>query len=234
MSAVPERRSRAEAQQETRERLLEAAAVELAEHGLNGASIDAITSRAGFTRGAFYSNFDDKSELLLELVERRVGAFVEDRLGRLLATPRTERAAALAHWLVTEDESREVLLLAELARLAPSVPAAAEALTGVLDAIARAIADALARAAAVDASDAATAFGAVPGGVGDAAPSVDDDRVVALAIATLGTQLMRAMRGSLAVEPVALLLGALLDAASAGGASMAAGAAGADRDGARS
>lgn len=201
MSVVPARRSRAEAQRETQERLLDAAAIEFAAHGVDGASIDAITTRAGFSRGAFYSNFDDKAELLVALAERRVGSFLTDELGPLLALPRTERAEALARWLVTEDEPREVLLLAELARLAPSAPEAAEALAGVLDTIARAIADALARAAEVDGppADPAHAEGS-------------DDRVVALAIATMGVRMLRAMRGSLDVAPVALLLGALIDA----------------------
>lgn len=201
MSATRERRSRAEAQRETQERLLDAAAVEFAAHGLDGASIDAITARAGFTRGAFYSNFDDKAELLVALAERRVGTFITEELGPLLALPREERAGALARWLVTEDQPREVLLLAELARLAPTAPDAAEALAGVLDTIAATIAEALARAAELDGA-AATPV----------AEDGDDATVVALAIATLGVRMMRAMRGELDVAPVALLLGALMDA----------------------
>lgn len=51
----------------TRARLLEAAALVFAEVGLEGASVEAICERAGFTRGAFYSNFDSKDELFLEL-----------------------------------------------------------------------------------------------------------------------------------------------------------------------
>ena len=205
MSAVPARRSRAEAQRETQERLLDAAAIEFAEHGLEGTSIDAITARAGFSRGAFYSNFDDKAELLVALAERRVGAFVAEELGPLLALPRAERAAALARWLVTEDEPREVLLLAELARLAPSAPGAAEALQGVLATIAVTIADALARAAEVD------------GASGPADVVAAADRVQAIAIATLGVRMMRAMHGAIDVAPVTLLLEALIDLDGEGG-----------------
>ncbi|MEY3020182.1 MAG: hypothetical protein RLZZ272_1166 [Actinomycetota bacterium] len=199
MSAVPARRSRAEAQRETQERLLDAATIEFAEHGLEGTSIDAITARAGFSRGAFYSNFDDKADLLVALAERRVGAFVAEELGPLLALPHAERAAALARWLVTEDEPREVLLLAELARLAPSAPGAAEALEGVLATVSTTIADALARAAAVD------------GGTGAPRRAIDADRVQAIAIATLGVRMMRAMQGAIAVGPVTVLLEALID-----------------------
>ena len=54
----------------TRRRLLDAAAQVFAEEGLDAASVEAICERAGFTRGAFYSNFDSKDELFLELAGR--------------------------------------------------------------------------------------------------------------------------------------------------------------------
>lgn len=62
----------------TRDRLLEAAAQVFAEVGLDGASVEAVCERAGFTRGAFYSNFESKDELFLMLAasvaELRVNA----------------------------------------------------------------------------------------------------------------------------------------------------------------
>ena len=51
----------------TRARLLDAAALVFAEAGLDGATVEAVCERAGFTRGAFYSNFESKDELFLEL-----------------------------------------------------------------------------------------------------------------------------------------------------------------------
>jgi AcrR family transcriptional regulator len=54
----------------TRARLLAAASEVFAELGLEGASVEAICERAGFTRGAFYSNFDSKEELLLGLMQQ--------------------------------------------------------------------------------------------------------------------------------------------------------------------
>jgi AcrR family transcriptional regulator len=54
----------------TRERLLDAAFAVFARHGIHGASIEAICEAAGFTRGAFYSNFSSKEELFLALAER--------------------------------------------------------------------------------------------------------------------------------------------------------------------
>ncbi|GHH71371.1 TetR/AcrR family transcriptional regulator [Promicromonospora soli] len=54
----------------TRERLLDAAFAVFADHGIRGASIEAVCEAAGFTRGAFYSNFSSKEELFLALAER--------------------------------------------------------------------------------------------------------------------------------------------------------------------
>lgn len=56
--------------QETRTRLLDAATEVFAEHGLQGASVEQICSRADFTRGAFYSNFSSKEELFTALLRR--------------------------------------------------------------------------------------------------------------------------------------------------------------------
>lgn len=59
---------------QTRERLLVAAIAVFAVRGINGASVEEICEAAGFTRGAFYSNFADKSELVLALLERNMTA----------------------------------------------------------------------------------------------------------------------------------------------------------------
>lgn len=63
---APERSTRS--RENTRLRLLEAAAEVFAEVGVDAASVEAITERAGFTRGAFYSNFESKEELVFALV----------------------------------------------------------------------------------------------------------------------------------------------------------------------
>ena len=73
MSAEP-RTTRAERQARTRSALLDAAAELFAERGLQGTSVEAIAERAGFTRGAFYSNFRTKEELFAELLQQRVYA----------------------------------------------------------------------------------------------------------------------------------------------------------------
>ena len=54
---------------QTRQRLLDAAFHVLAREGLAAASIEAIVAEAGFTRGAFYSNFATKEELFIAMVD---------------------------------------------------------------------------------------------------------------------------------------------------------------------
>lgn len=53
----------------TRERLMDAAVGVFAAKGVLGASVEEICEAAGFTRGAFYSNFDSKDELCLAMME---------------------------------------------------------------------------------------------------------------------------------------------------------------------
>src|ERR1700704_5944630 len=57
---------------DTREKLLEAAARVFEEQGIGGASIETIAAAAGFTRGAFYSNFKSKDELIIAMPEDHV------------------------------------------------------------------------------------------------------------------------------------------------------------------
>jgi AcrR family transcriptional regulator len=53
----------------TRERLLAAAAKVFAGEGFGGSTIDRIVGEAGFTKGAFYSNFSSKEDIFLQLFE---------------------------------------------------------------------------------------------------------------------------------------------------------------------
>jgi AcrR family transcriptional regulator len=68
----PRRLSRKEKQAETRQLLLEAAERVFLRRGLQGSSVEEIAAEAGFTRGAFYSNFESKDELFVELLQDRV------------------------------------------------------------------------------------------------------------------------------------------------------------------
>jgi AcrR family transcriptional regulator len=54
----------------TRQRILDAAREVFAERGVIGGTVEDICERAGFTRGAFYSNFADKDDVIDALMER--------------------------------------------------------------------------------------------------------------------------------------------------------------------
>jgi len=64
------RLTREESQERTREQLLNAARAALARNGYNGTSIADIAEAAGFSKGAFFSNFESKEALLLELLRQ--------------------------------------------------------------------------------------------------------------------------------------------------------------------
>ena len=56
----------------TRRHLLDAAAVVFAEKGFHSSTIDEVAKRAGFTKGAVYSNFTSKDDLFLALLDDRI------------------------------------------------------------------------------------------------------------------------------------------------------------------
>ena len=89
---------------DTREKLFEAAARVFEDQGIGGASIEAIAAAAGFTRGAFYSNFNSKDELIIAMLEDHVAQSVRRNL-ELLALHNT--AAGFIDALKTMDRSRQ-------------------------------------------------------------------------------------------------------------------------------
>ncbi|MFH8567534.1 TetR/AcrR family transcriptional regulator [Streptomyces sp. NPDC017993] len=116
MSPERKRLTREESRQQTRERLLAAAAELFVERGVNGTSVEQIAERAGYTRGAFYGNFEDKNALVAELLQHRTRRELEevraltqgatsfaDALDRLRAWNR-DRARHLPEWLALRME----------------------------------------------------------------------------------------------------------------------------------
>lgn len=120
----------------TRARLVAAASVVFAEVGVEGASVEAICDHAGFTRGAFYSNFASKEELLLELIrhvsEQKIAA-VGARVRELQSDGLTQLGAAEIVSRVLEVRGDDpaargsVLLMNELQTQAMRDPALAHA-----------------------------------------------------------------------------------------------------------
>jgi AcrR family transcriptional regulator len=89
---------------DTCEKLFEAAARVFEEQGIGGASIEAIAAAAGFTRGAFYSNFKSKDELIIAMLEDHVEQSIRRNLD-LLA--RHKNIADFIDALRTMDRSQQ-------------------------------------------------------------------------------------------------------------------------------
>jgi AcrR family transcriptional regulator len=87
------RLNREESQARTRELLIEAARSEIVKKGFALASVRDIADAAGFSQGAFYSNFPDKESILLELVQRHQ---IEERARIEAALTRAQGSAANA------------------------------------------------------------------------------------------------------------------------------------------
>jgi AcrR family transcriptional regulator len=64
------RLSREDSREQTTQRLLDAAQKLIARKGLDAASVENIAAAAGYSRGAFYSNFSTKDDLFIELLRR--------------------------------------------------------------------------------------------------------------------------------------------------------------------
>jgi AcrR family transcriptional regulator len=73
----------ARSREQTRARLLAAAHEVFGEVGLGAASVEEICERAGFTRGAFYSNFESKDELFLALITQLATEKLDEVEGRV-------------------------------------------------------------------------------------------------------------------------------------------------------
>jgi AcrR family transcriptional regulator len=89
---------------DTREKLFEAAARVFEEQGIGGASIEAIAAAAGFSRGAFYSNFKSKDELIIAMLEDHVEQSIRRNLD-LLAVHKN--LAYFIEALKTMDRTRQ-------------------------------------------------------------------------------------------------------------------------------
>jgi AcrR family transcriptional regulator len=107
------RLTREQSKANTRERLLAAARSAFAESGFHGAPVDEIASRAGFSTGALYSNFDGKEDLFLVLMEREI-----DEHAREIAEAVRERASVseratggARQWMTMIEREPELLLL---------------------------------------------------------------------------------------------------------------------------
>ncbi|WP_316525306.1 TetR/AcrR family transcriptional regulator [Kitasatospora brasiliensis] len=134
----------------TRARLLAAARELFLSAGFARTSIEDVCAAAGYTRGAFYSNFGGKEELLLTLFDdqaaRRMAELADLAAACEGLAPR-ERARRLVEALMRVDpaDSGWILLFLEFRLVAARTPALAEQVAAHDRAVARALAEVLER-----------------------------------------------------------------------------------------
>jgi AcrR family transcriptional regulator len=90
--------------QETIEKLLDGATTAFVERGFHGATLDDICARAGLTRGAFHSSFENKEQLFLALYDRMLTR-VRDHLASIQASAETypDKSIATLFAELTQD-----------------------------------------------------------------------------------------------------------------------------------
>jgi AcrR family transcriptional regulator len=93
---------------------MHSAAKLFAERGLHNASIDDVAEDAGYTKGAFYANFESKEALFLEMLDERFAARVQE-IEDAIASEGTDAEKAMrfgegfAHMLSADPEWQRLL-----------------------------------------------------------------------------------------------------------------------------
>jgi len=119
--------TRRERQALTRERLIAVAAEELIRSGYRGTSLERVADAAGFSKGAVYSNFASKEDLVLAVLDQRYLHRLDTLGDRLVASPEAveDRLAVFSQWweeLITEHGWGELIFeLASHSRDKPHV-----------------------------------------------------------------------------------------------------------------
>jgi AcrR family transcriptional regulator len=155
------------AREDVRARVLAAAGEVFLEAGYHQASTAEIASRAGFTKGALYSNFGGKEDLFLALVEQEAGSRVQQLAATAGLADLADGLLALAR------DDRPGLVFAEFRAAAAQDPVVAARVAAVRRRLVASMADRLATEVAaaglrltVPAEEAATLLVALVNGLG--------------------------------------------------------------------
>ena len=101
-----------------RERILDAAVVEIARRGYGATTVAMIARRAGVADGTIYLYFKNKDEILVQLFERAMGRFIDEGRERLEglqgAVARLRAIVELHLSLVGRDRDLAIITLGEL------------------------------------------------------------------------------------------------------------------------
>ena len=99
----------------TRRKLLDAAKRIFAQQGFEAARLEDIAAGAGYTRGAFYANFDSKEDIFFALFEEWVRERIESLTSALRrhSDPHEKLAALRRHYAKLATDRRLVLISME-------------------------------------------------------------------------------------------------------------------------
>ena len=100
----PSNHSRPRRRALTRQHLLEAAAVTFARRGFHSASLDEVAAAAGFSKGAVYSNFKNKEDLFLTLLDERLQREFATAKDALSHDPAVSELSELVSRLMWDDD----------------------------------------------------------------------------------------------------------------------------------
>lgn len=128
-ASLPAPRARqADRTRATRRRLLDAAKRIFAQDGFEAARLEDIAAGAGYTRGAFYANFESKEDIFFALLEEWVNERIESITSDLRqhSDPEAKLAALRTHYAAVAKDRRLVLISMEFKLFALRHP---EALT---------------------------------------------------------------------------------------------------------
>jgi len=103
------RLTREESKEITRVRLIEAAERAFIRKGFDDASVEEISETAGYSRGAFYSNFESKEQVFLAVIDRRRPKAFDDMFQQLSGP--AERMAALREWFSHQWRLKDFIAL---------------------------------------------------------------------------------------------------------------------------
>ncbi len=106
---IRKRLTRQESKEVTRLRLVETAERLFLRKGFEDASVDEISETAGYSRGAFYSNFKDKEQVFLAVIDRRRPKAL-DEIFQQVSEP-AEQIAAVREWFSNQWRLRDFIAL---------------------------------------------------------------------------------------------------------------------------
>lgn len=107
MTASGDRLQRRPSRDEVRARLLDAAADVFARRGIDGAGLAEIAAAAGLTKGAIYSNFSGKDDLVFALMDAQIAARETSAVAAFASADDPRAAARLVGDALTSASEEE-------------------------------------------------------------------------------------------------------------------------------